>query len=80
MTWARGNDGIETTSGELIIDVLINLGIILASSELAEDTVRLLLLGLFGGIGLALTKSLTIVILVPLTEGGGINLDDGSLD
>lgn len=62
--------------------MLVDLGEGLAGLDLAEDAAALLLLSLLsGGLGaLALAKGLTIVSLVPLTEGGGIDLDDGALD
>lgn len=76
-----GDDGVETASGELVINMGINLGELFAALKLAEDAAGLLLLGLLGSLGaLALAKGLTVVGLVPLTEGSGINLDDGRLD
>ena len=36
--------------------------------------------GLFGILSLTLAKSLPVMSLIPLTEGGGIDLDDGSLN
>ncbi len=79
LTRTRGNDGKETTSGELIINMRLNLGFILAGSKLTKNTVRLLNFSLLTSLNLALSKGLTIMGLVPLTEGSSINLDNGTL-
>jgi hypothetical protein len=76
-----GDNGVETASGELVINMSINLGELLAALNLAKNTAGLLLLSLLGGLGaLALAKGLTVVGLVPLAEGSSIDLDDGRLD
>lgn len=81
LTGTAGDEGQETASGELVINMGIDLGELLAALKLTEDAAGLLLLGLLGSLGtLTLTKSLTVVGLVPLTEGSGINLNDGRLD
>lgn len=79
---ARGDDGEETTGLELLGEVGVDLGVLLALGKDTLDVVRLLdLLG--GGLGggdLGADNSLGVVGLVPLTEGGGVNLNDGRLD
>lgn len=81
LTGTAGDEGVETASGELVINMGVDLGELLASLNLAEDAAGLLLLGLLNSLGtLALAKSLTVMGLVPLTERSGINLDDGRLD
>ena len=80
---ARSDHGEETTSAELLGEVGVNLGVLLALGKDALDVVRLLdLLGLGGGgsRGLGADNGLGVVGLVPLTEGGGVNLNDARLD
>lgn len=83
MTGTAGEDGVEATSGELIIQKGINLGFLSAVSVLAGNVVADLLFGSGNSLSvlgrLALTKGLTVVGLIPLTERSGINLDDGTL-
>lgn len=81
---ARRDTGEDTTSSELGLEVRVDLGVDLASGELALDGLGLgdSLGGLSGGGGLgatALAKGKTVVGLVPLTERSGIDLDDGGL-
>jgi hypothetical protein len=77
---ARSNNGVEATSGELIINKRINLGQVLASSNLFQQATRLLDgFGIFRSLTL-LAQNFTVVRFVPLTEGGSIDLDDGALD
>jgi hypothetical protein len=85
---ARGNQGVETTGAELIIQHGVNLGSGLASGNLLQGTFRLLDLG--GGSSLSasgsssslalLPQNLTIVILVPLAEGSRVHLNNGALN
>lgn len=76
----RGDHGEETTGAELLLEVVVDLGVLLALGKDALDVVRLLAL-VGGGLSLALLgDGLGVVGLVPLTEGGGVNLNDGRLD
>lgn len=76
----RGDHGEETTGTELLLEVVVDLGVLLALGKDALDVVRLLAL-VGGGLSLALLgDGLGVVGLVPLTEGGGVNLNDGRLD
>jgi hypothetical protein len=80
LTGTRSDDGVQTTGGELVINEGIDLGKSLATGLLLDEAV-----GLFdfsdGGIGLTLlAQNLTVVRFVPLTEGSGIDLDNGTLD
>lgn len=76
----RGDHGEETTGTELLLEVVVDLGVLLALGKDALNVVRLLAL-VGGGLGLALLgDGLGVVGLVPLTEGGGVNLNDGRLD
>ncbi len=80
LTGARGNNGEETTSAELIINKRINFGQGLASSNLLQQAARLLD-GISGCRSLTLlSQNFTIVRFVPLTEGGSIDLDNSALD
>lgn len=78
---ARGNDGVETAGLELPLDGGLDLAVVSeAGGLLLGHAVALLLL--LGGLGLGLASPadrLAVVRLVPLSEGGGINLDDGGL-
>lgn len=83
---ARGDNGVEATGLELLLNSGLDLALGgEAGGLLLLDGVGLLhlLLGLAGG-GLLLllapaADGLSVVGLVPLTEGGGIDLDDGGL-
>ncbi len=80
LTGAGADDGVQTTGGELIVDEGIDLGKSLATRLLLQDAV-----GLFGVSGSSiagalLTQNLTVMRFVPLTEGSGIDLDNGALD
>ena len=75
-----GNDGVQTTGLELLLDGVLDLaggseagGLLLLDSAALLHRL-LLLLGLASA-----AKGLAVVSLVPLTEGGGIDLDDGGL-
>jgi len=85
LSGSGGNGSQHTTGHELVQEGLLNLGILLP--------LRVLLSGLAGPLGvedllislaklgsLLATKREGIVRLVPLTEGSGINDDDGVLD
>ena len=78
---AGRNDGVETAGLELPLDGGLDLAVVSkAGGLLLGDGVALLLLG--GGLGLGLASAadgLAVVGLVPLSEGGGVNLDDGGL-
>jgi hypothetical protein len=79
---AAGDDGVETTGLELLLDGGVDLaGGGEAGSLLSLD--RLALLDLLDGLALLLlataTKRLAVVGLVPLAEGRSIDLDDGGL-
>ena len=80
LTGARSNDGVETTSGELVINSGLDLGEGLAAGLLLQDTVGTLF-GFSSSIGGALlTQNFTVVRFVPLTEGSSIDLNNGVLD
>lgn len=79
------NDGIQTTSLELLLDNGIDLAAgSVALSLLLLDGLALLdlLLGLalLGGLGLlaSTANGLAVVSLVPLSERSGVDLDDGA--
>lgn len=83
---AAGDDGVETTGLELLLDGGLDLatggeaGGLLLLDGLAP--LHLLgLLALLGGLGALppAAEGLAVVGLVPLTEGRGIDLDDGAL-
>lgn len=83
---AAGDGGVETTGTELLLNERVELALLAAVLELAGNVVREL--GLVNvGLSSTLTGSTTlggdglaVVLLVSLTEGGGIDLDDGALD
>lgn len=78
---ARGNNGEQTTGLELALDSRLGLtGVSEAGSLLLGDGGGLLLL--LSSISLLLASTadgLAVVGLVPLTEGGSVNLDNGRL-
>lgn len=82
LTRAARNDGVETTGFELLLESRVDLaGGGEAGSLLLLD--RLALLHLLRGLALLLlaaaAERLAVVSLVPLTEGGSVDLDDGGL-
>lgn len=79
---AAGDDGVETTGLELLLDSGLDLaGGGEAGSLLLLD--RLALLDLLNGLALLLLATaadgLAVVGLVPLTEGSSVDLDDRGL-
>lgn len=82
LTGARGNDGEKTTGLELLLDGGVDLagggeasGLLLLNGVALLHLLLLLALLLLS----AATKGLAVVGLVPLTEGSGIDLDNGGL-
>jgi len=75
------NDGKETTCLELLFKGVLDLSRSFETlSLLLLNTVGLLLLLLFAGLGLSPTaQGLAIVGLEPLSERSGVNLDNGGL-
>lgn len=75
------NNGVEATSLELLLNGVLNLALSSGASGLLSLD-RLALLHLLGVLALSLLASaadgLAIVGLVPLTEGGSIDLDNGA--
>lgn len=82
LAWA-GRDGGEQTAGvELISDFLVNLTVLLSSFESALDGAAALGLGtsLVGFLKLLLVELNVVLLEVPLSEGSGIDHDNGVLD
>lgn len=80
---AGGDGGVETPGGELGLEQGVDLGVRLALFEAGEGLLgRLgLLLGfLLEGLLALLGDGDVVVLLVPLTERRGVDLDDGRLD
>lgn len=82
LTGTAGNNSVQATSLELLLDGVLDLALLgEAGSLLLLDRLALLLLVEGKGLALSLLAStangLAVVSLVPLTEGGGIDLDDG---
>lgn len=77
----RRHNGEDTTSLELLLESVLDLaGGLEAVGLLLLDGVGLLLLLLLAGLSLApAAERLAVVGLEPLSEGSGINLDDGGL-
>lgn len=78
----RGNDGIQTTGLELLLQRGVDLAVGgVAGSLLLLDGLALLdlFLSLAALLLAATANGLAVVGLVPLTEGGGVDLDDGGL-
>jgi hypothetical protein len=79
---AAGDDGVETTGLELLLDGGVNLaGGGEAGSLLSLDGLALLdlLLGLALLLLATAAEGLAVVSLVPLTEGRSVDLDNGGL-
>lgn len=82
---SAGDNGVQTTGLELLLDGGLDLaGGGEAGSLLLLDGLALLdlldLLALLGGLGLLASAAdgLAVVGLVPLSEGGSVDLDDGA--
>ena len=76
----RGDHGVDTAGLELALDGGLDLaGLLEAGSLLLLHAVALLLLGDLGLLLASAADGLAVVGLVPLTEGSGIDLDDGGL-
>ena len=77
---ARGNDGVQATGLKLALDSTLNLALVgVAGGLLLLDRLALLLLRDIGLLLTATADALAVVGLVPLTEGGSVDLDDGRL-
>ena len=83
---AAGDDGEQAARLELLLDGALDLALLAeAGSLLLLDRAALLLLlsllALLGGLGAlaAAADGLAVVGLVPLAEGGGVDLDNGGL-
>jgi hypothetical protein len=77
-----GDDGVETTSLELLLQSALDLagGLEAVSLLLLDGVGLLLLLLLLGTLGLPpAAKSLAVVGLEPLPEGSGVDLDNSGL-
>lgn len=86
LTGTAGDDSVQTTGLELLLNSGLNLSLGReASSLLLLDSLALLdllnLLTLLGGLSLltSTAKTLAVVSLVPLTERSSVDLDDGAL-
>lgn len=80
LTGAARNNGVETTSRELLLDERVDLGVLAALSQLALNVVALL--DLLSGLvarHAALGHGLTVVLLVSHAERSSVNLDNGAL-
>jgi hypothetical protein len=83
---AAGDNGEQTTGLELLLDGALNLALLGETGTLLllNGLALLLLLDVFAllsGLGLlaSAADALTVVGLVPLAEGGGVDLNDGAL-
>ena len=81
LTRSGSKDGEETTGLELLLEDRVDFGVLLA---LVEDSLDVVGLGLLGGglVGVlgASVDGLGVVSLVPLTERGSVDVDNGRLD
>jgi len=86
LTGSGGDGSVESTGLKLGFQHVVDLARQTSLLEFAENRLGLFLGGFSGGffrLGSSLASlgdGLTVVGLVPLTEGGGIDLDDGALD
>lgn len=76
LTGSRRNASVQLTGGELRFNTSFDLGGARSRGELSFDLLRSLG-GLFTFLGL--TQDDTVVVVEPLLEGGGVDLDDGRL-
>lgn len=82
LTGARGDHSVQATGLELLLESRVDLAVLLETGGLLLlDALALLdLLDLLSLLLLATTaEGLAVVGLVPLAEGGGVDLDDGGL-
>lgn len=78
-----GGDASEKLVGvELVSHLLLDLTLLLSESKSTSDVLASLGAGagLIGLLDLLLVKLDVVVLKVPLSEGGGVNLDDAVLD
>jgi len=86
LTGTRRDGGVETTGTELLLDERVELALLAAGLELAGDVVGelgLVKVGLGGTLTGGTTlggDGLAVVLLVSLTEGSSVDLDDAALD
>ena len=80
LTGARGNHGVQAAGLNLSLDSGLDLAVVGKASSLLllNALALLLLLGLVLGLA-SPADGLAVVSLVPLAEGGSVNLDDGGL-
>jgi hypothetical protein len=81
LTRSAGDDGVQATSLELLLNGVLNTagggetgGLLLLNSLALLHFLSVLALSLLA----SAANALAVVRLVPLTEGGGIDLDDGA--
>ena len=81
MAWARRDGGVDAARVELISELLINFTVLLQSLLLALDGAALLgvLTGFIRFINLLLVQLDVVLLEVPLSEGGGIDRNNGVL-
>jgi hypothetical protein len=83
LTGTAGDNSVQTTGLELLLNGVLDLATVsVAGGLLLLDRVALLdLLDLLATLGLlaSAADALTVVGLVPLTEGSGVDLNDGGL-
>ncbi|KAI9158350.1 GTPase-activating protein GYP5 [Paramyrothecium foliicola] len=86
LTGTAGDDGVQATGLELLLNSGLDLalggealGLLLLDGLALLDLLGVL--AILGGLGLlaSTANALAVVGLVPLTERGGVNLDDGAL-
>lgn len=87
LTGSAGDDGVQATGLELLLEGALDLtlgreaGSLLLLNSLALLLLLSSLLALLGSLGLLASSAegLAVVGLVPLSERGGVDLDDGAL-
>ena len=82
LAWAGRDGGEQTTGVELISDFLVNLTVLLSLLNGALDGAAALGLGtsFIGFFNLLLVELNVVLLEVPLSEGSGIDHDNGVLD